>query len=148
MDSVDANKGIYLDKKWGGAEFQAYIDWLGGMSLKGEYIAGRNAYPGDSKSNPYKTKKFSGYYIYLIKNIGNKNQFVTRFDNFDPNTSLKGDAAGKDVYYNTVNFAWQYYLNDNIRFTLQYGIPFNEKNTTYPKDIKDNTFSIRVQAKF
>jgi phosphate-selective porin len=148
LDSVETNKGTYLDKKWGGAEFQAYIDWLGGMSLKGEYIAGRNAYPGDSKTNPYKTKKFSGYYIYLIKNIGKKNQFATRFDNFDPNTTLSGDAAGKDVYYNTFNFAWQYYLNDNIRFTLNYAIPLNEKNATYPEDIKDNAFSIRVQAKF
>lgn len=148
MDSVETNKGTYLDKKWGGAEFQAYIDWLGGMSLKGEYIAGRNAYPGDSKTNPYKTKQFSGYYIYLIKNIGKKNQFAMRFDNFDPNTTLAGDAAGKDVYYNTFTFAWQYYLNDNIRFTLNYGVPLNEKNATYPEDIKDNTFTIRAQAKF
>jgi phosphate-selective porin len=148
LDSLDTNKGTYLDKKWGGAEFQAFFDWLGGMSLKGEYIAGRNAYPGDSKTNPYKTKQFSGYYIYLIKNIGKKNQFATRFDNFDPNTTLSGDAAGKDVYYNTFNFAWQYYLNDNIRFTLNYAIPLNEKNATYPEDIKDNAFSIRVQAKF
>jgi hypothetical protein len=148
LDSLDTNKGTYLDKKWGGAEFQAFIDWLGGMSLKGEFIAGRNAYPGDSKTNPYKTKQFSGYYIYLIKNIGKKNQFVTRFDNFDPNTTLSGDAAGKDVVYNTFTFAWQYYLNDNIRFTLNYGIPLNEKNATYPEDIKDNTFTIRAQAKF
>lgn len=148
LDSLDINKGTYLDKKWGGAEFQAFIDWLGGMSIKGEYIAGRNAYPGDSKTNPYKTKKFSGYYIYLIKNIGNKNQFAVRFDNFDPNTTLEGDNAVKDVYYNTFNFAWQYYLNDNIRFTLNYGIPLNEKNATYPEDIKDNAFGIRVQAKF
>ncbi|MBP1668766.1 MAG: hypothetical protein H6Q21_1132 [Bacteroidetes bacterium] len=148
LDSLDTNKGTYLDKKWGGAEFQAFFDWLGGMSLKGEFIAGRNAYPGDSKTNPYKTKQFSGYYIYLIKNIGKKNQFATRFDNFDPNTTLSGDAAGKDVYYNTFTFAWQYYLNDNIRFTLNYGIPLNEKNATYPEDIKDNTFTIRAQAKF
>jgi len=148
LDSLDTNKGTYLDKKWGGAEFQAFFDWLGGMSLKGEFIAGRNAYPGDSKTNPYKTKQFSGYYIYLIKNIGKKNQFATRFDNFDPNTTLSGDAAGKDVYYNNFTFAWQYYLNDNIRFTLNYGIPLNEKNATYPEDIKDNTFTIRAQAKF
>ena len=51
------------------------------------------------RSNPYKTKEFSGYYAYLIKNIGKKNQFVARFDYFDPNTRLSGDDAGKDVYY-------------------------------------------------
>ena len=100
---------------------QIFFDFLGGMSLKGEYIAGQ-CHPGDSKTNPYKTKNFSGYYIYLIKNIGKKNQFVARFDNYDPNTTLAGDEAGKDVYYNTLTLAWQYYLNDNIRITLNYGI--------------------------
>ncbi len=66
------NTGSYLDKKWGGAEMQVYFDLLGGMALKGEYMAGQNAFAGDSKSNPNKTKQFSGYYAYLIKNIGNK----------------------------------------------------------------------------
>ena len=48
------------------------------MALKGEYIAGKNAFAGDSKTNPNKIKEFSGYYAYLIKNIGKKNQFVAR----------------------------------------------------------------------
>jgi phosphate-selective porin len=148
MDSLESNEGTYLDKKWGGVEVQAYFDLWGGMALKGEYIAGRNAYPGDSKSNPYKTKEFSGYYAYLIKNLGKKNQFVTRLDYFDPNTRLSGDGAGKDVYYTTITFAWQYYLNENIRFSLNYGIPRNETNATYPDDIEDNVFGIRMQAKF
>jgi phosphate-selective porin len=148
LDSLDTNAGTYLDKKWGGVEMQAYFDLWGGLALKGEYIAGRNAYPGDSKTNPYKTREFSGYYAYLIKNIGKKNQFVTRLDYFDPNAKLSGDAAGKDVYYITATFAWQYYLNENIRFSLNYGIPKNETNATYPDDIKDNVFGIRMQARF
>ena len=148
MDSLDSNVGSYLDKKWGGTEIQVYFDLLGGMALKGEYIAGRNAYPGDSKSNPYKTKEFSGYYAYLIKNIGKKNQFVARYDAFDPNTRLSADAAGKDVYYHTLTLAWQYYLNDNLRFSINYAMPKNETNATYPEDIADNAFGIRMQAKF
>jgi phosphate-selective porin len=148
MDSLDSNVGSYLDKKWAGAEVQAFFDLWGGLALKGEYITGRNAYPGDSKSNPYKTREFSGYYAYLIKNIGKKNQFVTRLDYFDPNTRLSGDAAGKDVYYTTITLAWQYYLNENIRFSLNYGIAKNETNATYPDDIKDNVLGIRMQAKF
>jgi hypothetical protein len=148
MDSVSENTGSYLDKKWAGAEIQVYFDLLGGMALKGEYIAGRNAFPGDSKTNPYKLKQFSGYYAYLIKNIGKKNQLVGRYDYLDPNTKLSGDAAGKDVYYKTLTLAWQYYLNDNIRFSLNYEMPWNEKNATYKEDIADNVFSIRMQAKF
>ena len=70
------------------------------------------------------------------------------YDYFDPNTRLSGDAAGKDIYYKTLTLAWQYYLNDNIRFSLNYEMPKNETNTTYPEDIEDNVFTIRMQAKF
>jgi hypothetical protein len=152
MDSLVSNTGSYLDKKWGGAELQVFFDVLGGLAVKGEYLAGKNAYPGDSKSNPYKTREFSGYYLYLIKNIGKMNQLVGRYDYFDPNTTLSGDAsgaAGKDnIYYRTLALAWNYYLDENIRFTVQYEMPKNEISSTYPEDIADNIFSIRMQAKF
>ena len=137
-----------MDKQWFGGEAQLFFDILGGTAIKGEYIAGKNAFAGDSKTNPNKTRKFSGYYIYFIKNLGKKNQFVARYDYFDPNTELSGDAAKNDVYYKTLTLAWQYYLNDNIRFSLNYEMPKNETNATNPKDIKDNVFGIRMQAKF
>jgi phosphate-selective porin len=148
MDSTAGNAGSYMDKKWGGAEMQAYFDVLGGLALKGEYLAGKNAYAGDSKSNPNKTKEFSGYYVYLIKNIGAKNQLVGRYDYFDPNTKLSGNAAGKDIYYKTLAIAWQFYLNENIRISAQYAMPKNETNTANPEDIADNVFTLRLQAKF
>ncbi len=148
LDSTSANDGSYMDKKWGGAEMQVYFDVLGGLSLKGEYLAGKNAFAGDSKSNPNKTKEFSGYYIYLIKNIGTKNQLVGRYDYYDPNTKLSGEAAGKDIYYKTLAVAWQFYLNENIRISAQYTLPKNETNAANPKDIADNVFTLRVQAKF
>jgi phosphate-selective porin len=148
LDSTASNSGSYMDKKWGGAEMQVYLDVLGGLALKGEYLAGKNAYAGDSKSNPNRTKQFSGYYAYLIKNIGPKNQLVGRYDYFDPNTKLSGDAAGKDIYYKTLAIAWQFYLNENIRLSAQYAMPVNETNTANPKDIADNVFTLRMQAKF
>jgi phosphate-selective porin len=148
IDSTSSNTGSYMDKKWGGAEMQAYFDILGGLALKGEYLAGKNAYAGDSKSNPNKTKQFSGYYVYLIKNIGPKNQLVGRYDYFDPNTKLSGDAAGKDINYKTLAVAWQFYLNENIRLSAQYAMPVNETNASNPNDIADNVFTLRLQAKF
>jgi phosphate-selective porin len=148
LDSTSSNNGSYMDKKWGGAEMQVYFDVLGGLALKGEYLAGKNAYAGDSKSNPNKTKQFAGYYVYLIKNIGPKNQLVGRYDYFDPNTKLSGDAAGKDIYYKTLAVAWQFYLNENIRLSAQYAMPVNETNAANPKDIADNVFTLRMQAKF
>jgi len=148
LDSTSSNTGSYLDKKWAGAEMQFYFDVLGGLALKGEYIAGSNAFAGDSRTNPYKTRNFSGYYLYLIKNIGKKNQIIGRYDYFDPNTKLSGDNAGKEPYYKTLTLAWQHYLNDNIRISLNYEMPENEVTGAYPDNIDDNVLGIRFQAKF
>lgn len=148
MDSLSFSPGTYLDKHWAGGEIQIYYDILGGMALKGEYIRGKNAFPGDSKANPYKIRNFSGYYAYLIKNIGKRNQFVARYDYFDPNSKLSGDEAGSDITYSTLTLAWQCYLNDNIRLSLNYEMPRNETNSNTPEQLNDNVLGIRVQAKF
>lgn len=155
LDSLTV--GDYLKKQWFGAEVRIFADVLGGLSLKGEYITGTNSTASATavKATPNTIKNFSGYYIYLIKNIGNKHQFVAKYDFYDPNTSLSGDAAKGDIYYKTWTLAWQYYLNDNIRITLNYDMPQNEETAnvknaagTATPQLKDNTFTVRVQAKF
>jgi phosphate-selective porin len=164
LDSIKV--GDYLDKKWAGAEIQIFADILGGLALKGEYIAGTNSTASTTtvaatatvaakRTAASTVKNFSGYYIYLIKNIGPRNQFVAKYDYYDPNTRLSGDAANSDVNYKTWTLAWQYYLNDNIRITLNYEMPQNETNTTIKNvegtsniQLKDNTLGIRIQAKF
>jgi phosphate-selective porin len=154
-DSVKV--GDYLDKKWFGGEIQIFADLLGGLAIKGEYIAGTNstastiastATMAQKKADPNKINSFSGYYIYFIKNIGPKNQFVAKYDFYDPNSKLSGDAARNSLQYKTVTLAWQYYLNDNIRLSLNYEMPENETNTTNSNNLKDNTLGIRIQAKF
>ncbi len=154
-DSI--NVGDYLDKKWIGGEFQIFADFLGGTAIKGEYISGLNSFVStiastatmvQKKADPNKLRNFSGYYFYLIKNVGPKNQFVAKYDFYDPNTKLSGDAAKNDLWYKTLTLAWQYYLNDNIRLSLNYEMPENETNATNTKDLNDNTFGIRIQAKF
>jgi phosphate-selective porin len=147
----------YLDKKWSGGEIQIFADVLGGMAIKGEYITGLNstastiastATMAQMKADPSKLKNFSGYYIYFIKNIGPRDQFVARYDYYDPNTKLKGDAAGSDVFYKTWTIALQHYLNDNIRISLNYEMPKNELNASNSDDKKDNVLGVRIQAKF
>ena len=155
LDSI--NVGDYLKKQWYGAEAQIYADILGGLALKGEFITGTNSTPSTiastatmaaMKADPNKLKNFTGYYIYLIKNVGQKNQFVARYDYYDPNTKLAGDAAKKDIWYKTLTVAWQYYLNDNIRISVNYEIPKNEVNSTYMTNLKDNVLGVRIQTKF
>jgi phosphate-selective porin len=147
----------YLNKNWAGGEIQIFADVLGGMAIKGEYMTGVNSTPStiaaaatmaQKKADPNKYKNFSGYYIYFIKNIGAKNQFVARYDYYDPNTKLKGDEAGNDIFYKTWTLALQHYLNDNIRISLNYEMPENEINATNATEKKDNVLGVRIQAKF
>jgi hypothetical protein len=89
---------------------------------------------------------FAGYYVYLIKNVGKKNQFAFRYDYYDPNTDIKGTdvtiskyagsndrkigslkSSKADLAYSTFTFAWHFYFDDNIRITLAYAIIQNEK---------------------
>jgi hypothetical protein len=119
--SVD-NIGKAIRKNWVGFEAQLYFDFLGGLALKGEYIFGVNGTPGytaktsvvspmtsaikndtltlttltttTTNSRPAIEKNFSGYYIYLIKNIGKHHQVAARYDYYDPNTKLASDQIG------------------------------------------------------
>ena len=155
VDSVAL--GTYLEKNWIGGEVQVYADVLGGMAVKAEYMAGVNNYASltglsatiaQKLADPNKVRNFSGYYIYLIKNIGAKNQIVGRYDYYDPNTKTSGDAStATELAFKTWTFAFQHYLNDNIRLSLQYEMPANETNST-TDDLKDNVLTLRIQAKF
>jgi hypothetical protein len=153
--TIDSSKiGDAVQRNWFGAEFQLFAYVLGGMSLNGEYITGKNAILGGSKfANgsllPNFQNNFAGYYLYFIKNIGLKNQFAFRYDYYDPNTDVtgndvkvlkyNGNAATKigkltsskyDLAYTTFTFAWHYYFDDNIRVSLAYSIVQNEKVAT------------------
>lgn len=105
----DAKVGDPIKRNWVGGEFQLFADILGGLSVKGEYMAGKNASVGfkpvfTTTTNADKTttttlttaglpnfqNNFAGYYVYFIKNLGKKNQFAFRYDYYDPNTDIKG----------------------------------------------------------
>jgi hypothetical protein len=47
---------------------------------------------------PAVSRNFTGYYIYLIKNIGTHHQVAVRYDYYNPNTSLKADEIGTAGY--------------------------------------------------
>jgi hypothetical protein len=232
--------GSALNRSWVGVEAQLYMDVLGGLVLKGEYITGVNAFPGfnstatttayassvnatkDTLTQSFTTTKtksvapnirrnFSGYYVYLIKNIGKRNQFTIRYDNYNPNTALAASDLGvkgykanssttttvtntfgtagnvivnkeitknivnnslssgtADIAYSNITIAWSYYFDDNIKISLAYDIPMNEKVGTaakvvsnfnaipggvassydYSNLIHQNVLTLRIQAKF
>lgn len=121
--------GKSLNRNWLGFEAQLYMDILGGLTLKGEYIMGTNAYPGYSSTStvnnpttfafnktndtltmttlstkttsfrPNIIRNFSGYYVYLIKNIGKRHQISIRYDYYDPNSKIAGNDIGNTAVY-------------------------------------------------
>lgn len=153
------NVGYKMKKELFGAEMQLYYDFLGGLSLKGEYI--RGTYSGTTNTaqvntlfNANKIRNVEGYYISFVKNVGKVNEASLRYDVFDPNTRLSGDAVKTkdDLKYNNWTFAWQYFYNDNIKIMACYVMPINEKSLNagadFIKDKHDNIFTLRLQARF
>lgn len=161
-NSFTPSVGDKLKKDWFGAEAQIYYDFLGGTSLKGEYISGTIS----GSTNPLETysafaankvRKFNGYYLSFTKNVGKSLQAAIRFDSFDPNSKLSGNDVTRadDLKYHTWTFAWQYFYDENVKIVFGYSMPVNEKSDTVAgdyatnnKDRKDNIFSIRLQARF
>lgn len=153
----DVKLGDAVKRNWVGGEFQLFADVLGGLSIKGEYIAGKNASigyapiaaSGSTAAVPGVANfqnNFSGYYLYFIKNLGKKNQFALRYDYYDPNTDIKGKdvkvvkytspdvttlasrTSGKsDLATSTISLALHHYFDDNLRVSLNYDIVKNEK---------------------
>ena len=151
--------GDKFKKELFGGEMQVYYDFLGGMSLKSEYIRGTysgttNAAQVNSLFNANKVRNVEGYYISLVKNVGSKHVASARYDVFDPNTKLSGDdvTTRDDLKYNTWTFAWQYYFDENVKIMACYNMPINEKSANagadYKTDKRDNTFTLRLQASF
>ncbi|MCW2119195.1 hypothetical protein [Flavobacterium sp. 7A] len=155
--------GDKLRKDLFGAEIQIYWDFLGGLSLKSEYI--RGTYSGQSYSSEInssftgdRVRNVQGAYVTLVKNIDKKNQLGFRWDMFDANTKLSGNAVNSvgDLKYNNYAFSYLYQFSSNVRIMASYLMPINEKSanialvgTDYAnKDVKDNTFTLRLQAKF
>ena len=87
----DIKFGDRVSRNWLGGEFQLFADVLGGLSLKGEYLSGKNATIGYAPVAASGTvaaipgvanfqNNFAGGYLYLIKNLGKKNQLAFRYD--------------------------------------------------------------------
>ncbi|MCE1188701.1 MAG: porin [Ignavibacteria bacterium] len=155
------------DRTYIGGDLELYYDIpsFGGFSLRGEYISGKQ--PGAAGSSSYHAvgggdtylRNFMGYYVTYVQNIGTKNQFVIKYDVYDPNTDLSGDdiglAANKstaaDIKYSTLGFGWIYHWDGNVKFTLYYDSVKNEtsKNlSAFTDDLKDNVLTFRVQYSF
>jgi len=163
------NIGDKLTKKWVGAEFQLYMDLLGGTTLKGEVLYGQNAFPGyignttslssitsakndtlfinnittnTSNIRPNQIKNFFGYYVYLTKNIGKRNQVAVRYDYYDPNIDIKaGDIALTNYNNNSTKTDNKITTTGNFVTTNTTKTVVNDKYTSGTSDVKYGTWT-------
>jgi hypothetical protein len=140
--------------------------------LRGEYIAGNQ--PGTSTLNsfynpgstvtPIYLRKFAGWYINMVQNIGVKNQLIVKYDVLDPNTDVEGSQIGvsgaghttADVKYSTLGLGWIYHWDANVKFVAYYDLVRNEKVNAAAggtlaalrNDLSDDVLTIRMQYRF
>lgn len=163
-------KGKIGKRNYMGADAQISFDFPFGITtLKAEYITGVQPGTASTSKSPNADpgtdtylRSFDGAYFYFIQNIfQTKHQIVVKYDWYDPNTKVSGDAIGKtgsrlgvtDLKFTTWGFGYNYKWDNNVKITLFYDLVTNEtsKNLTnkgYWKDIPDNVFTLRFQYKF
>ena len=172
-DASNVGKGMTRRYVGGDAQFYYDVPSIGGLILRGEYIAGRQpgtssttVSPSSQPTTPLYNRQFAGWYINLVQNIGDREQVVLKYDVYDPNTNVGASdfttASGltvADIRYGTFGFGLIHHWDANIKFLLYYELIKNEKldlaniPTTsalfpYTNDVRDNVFTFRLQYKF
>ena len=171
-DSSAANIDESADRNYLGADAQLYYDLpiMGGLTLRGEYLTGKQTGTFTSTISPSSQpteivrRNFNGGYFYYVQNLGLTNQFVLKYDWYDPNTDANARDIGApgsnfnlgDIKYSTVGIGWIYHWDANVKFMTYYDIVNNEKINSLATgslaplrdEIKDNVFTFRVQYKF
>jgi hypothetical protein len=183
VDSTATNKFKYFDRNYFGFDAQYYADQLpglgllGGSSLRTEFISGDQPATKSSSGfyNPASgatgldlglyQRKFSGYYVNLVQNLGQMDQLVMKYDSFDPNTDVSGDDIGAsgsnlnsaDIQYTTLGVGLVHHFDGNVKLVVYYDMPANEKVNSavssgsllpFKDDVKDNVLTVRMQYKF
>ncbi len=168
-DTTNQNlKGKGAKRLYYGADAQCSVkSKIGTSTLRVEYMFGQQ--PGTSatttspafepKTDTY-IRNFNAYSAVFVQRIGKtKHELAVKYSVYDPNTKVSGNAIGKtgsglgavDLAYTDIGFGYVNYFNDHIKFMIYYNMVNNEttKNLMgYSKDLKDNVFTLRMQARF
>lgn len=165
LNSNENNKNIKHDRQYFGADLALkYPLNEGYFEARAEYIIGKQtalfnntSTPTELPTQPVYTRNFDGAYFYLIYNFLKNHQIILKYDWYDPNTKVSAKQINEingfskaDIRYDTFGFGYTYLFNTQLKLMLYYDIPINEKTLIegYEKDIKDNTFTARVQFRF
>jgi len=147
------------DRTWGATNLTAEYIWgeqPGGIEMN------NNPGKGASIAGDLYNRNFSGGYVMLAQDIGRtKHTVMLKYDYFDPNTKISGNAIGAladtgaaDIAYRCISLGYQFRYNDMLKFVLQYDMNRNER-TSAPFDdgifnghIRQDVLTVRTQVKF
>lgn len=170
-DSSWLNIGEKSPRKYYGADLQIIFDNpFGRTELRGELITGiqsatysTSVTPGALPLNSARqydsifVRNFSGGYFYFIHTFGVKHQLVLKYDWYDPNSRAgkteitePGNFGTADIKFDTWGAGYIWHMNDNLKIMLFYEHPVNEKTNIpgFTEDIRDDTFTARLQFRF
>lgn len=157
-------------RQYRGADLQLRIPNKGKMfsELRLEYISGTQSALLNSTdtpvslpitngvATPFYKRRFAGAYFYYLQHIGShKNQFVAKYDWYDPNKKLSGLEINEafseaEIKFNTLGLGLIRYVNENLKVVCYFEIPKNEltNKKEFKVDTRDNSFSTRIQYRF
>jgi len=164
----------FTKREYFGVDARYSILWKAGKTtLRAEFIQGDQ--PGLSTSakspndkNPVSKdifqRSFNGAYFYLVHRLPKKPlEFVLKYDFYDPNTSVSGDAIGRvpagstratnetDLRYDTFGAGVLWYYDANIRIMFYFDKVSNETSrnlVNFGSDRPDDVFTVRMQMRF
>ena len=175
------NIGKYVKRQYIGLDMQIHTLTAAGLTqIRGEYIFGEHAQNAAGswnykftaiQSGPVYMRKINGGYMMLTQDLGTSPfTFVAKYDWYNPNTKISGDAIGSssatttnDITKSNIGLGLYWRINPALRLTAYYDIVKNETTnqitdtkdesdniTAYgwDKDRKDNVFTFRLQYKF
>jgi len=169
-DTAYFGKGIARRYYGGDLQFYYTVPVLGAMIFRAEFVTGQQ--PGTSSSSnslaalvssALYQRKFFAFYLNYVQSLGPHDQFVAKYDVFDPNTEATGDdfVSGSnltvaDISVSTLGLGFIHHLDKNVKFLLYWEIIRNEEvNASSPSnvaiyrdDVRDNVLTFRIQYKF
>ncbi len=169
VDSSEKNIGKIAPRKYYGADAQLKIECKAGFTeFRAEYITGKQTGFANNTETPaflpdangsFYIRKFNGAYFYFLQNfISPVNQFVIKYDWYDPNILVSkkdiGNAGSNltssDIKFSTLGFGYICYINENVKLLLWYDKVWNEKTQLqgFTSDVKDDVFTCRMQFRF
>lgn len=164
-DSSANNVGKLMPRQYYGADAQLKIPNKKGVTeFRAEYLRGQQTGMLSSSetpgvlNGPLASRHFDAAYFYYLQHLGSlKHQVILKYDWYDPNTEVAGDAVSAahghtvaDIKYATLGGGYLWYASPNVRLMLYYEHPINESSAIagYGEDAKDDVFTARLQFRF